>query len=443
MNFKLLFQIYILCIFLLHALSPFTTLTFDLCFGAVCFVLAMFVERRGGSAIQFRNADYLFAIIYFLGILPLMFLPTSIGIQNIKYAGLFLLVWLVCYWWVREWIFFSQISMMEISRAAALGCVTLALAVCLEVVLANTWGKYISDFIPFSIAAEDFPQANILGTSFLRPRGFSAEAGFTAIAFECLLPLSIIYLKNRKSLILPFLLVVIPGYLFLGSGSSLICLFVAALVYNFGLRQASAAAWILIIIIGIAIALLNFTEIGSYVYDEIIGRKITDLLSGSISDQRDSNGRRENYILGYTILTASPFGIGWGSISQAFNDQVPIYGQYMKNSGLISLYLEIAVASGVAGLIGTLTLVFSKVWKLSRLRKIETDCVLFSLMWVSLHHAAVFEFWFPMIWLALALADSKLITLPISKTSKKIVQRNVPQWSKFDQQRMTLQQLEK
>ena len=426
MNLRNLMGLYIVGLSLLHALSPVPSITFDFCLSLICLVGTLFFVRGCTTHVQFRNTDTAFGLVFLLGLLPLIFSPTSVGSQNMKYASIFFLVWLLNYWWVREWLGLAKISILDVSKFAATSALVLSACVYLEIVTSNLLGLYISDFIPFSIS--NFPQATILGSSFQRPRVFSSEAGFTSIAFECLLPVATIYLHQRRDKMLLFMCAVLPAYIALGSASSFLGFAIVLWTYSFLVRQASIGAWLLVAFIVVIAGFLYFTETGQYLYQEIIGRKLDILFTDPALSENEVFGRREAYTFGYHVLSNNFFGIGWGAISQANQDGARIYGQFVVSSGLISLFLEIAVATGILGFVITAGIFLSKLVGLARQKTYEAHAVYFSLLWVALHHVFVFEFWFPMIWFSLAVAD---LVLKNSQTSRKPMVRQLyrPRWN--------------
>ena len=133
------------------------------------------------------------------------------------------------------------------------------------------------------------------------------------------------------------------------------------------------------------------------------------------------------YYTSLNIINEYPLGVGWGTLSQVFQDGVglsdnipPIIG-----AGAISFFLEIGIASGWLGLLFIFLFITRKVFLLFRLNKV-TDvrfystpalAVSVSLIAVSIHHIFVSVYYFPFIWFSLALAD---FTLYHHKQSKRL-----------------------
>lgn len=396
-------KFYIATVFLLHGLSPVAGLAFGFFVAGLWMLVKLSARDRWLPRLQFRKDDALFASIYVLGLLPLMLHPTTNGKQNIVYLVLWPAIWFVCYWWIREWGLISRLCFADVSKAATAGCIMLAGAIILEFALANTAGRYLSDFIPFSIST--FPDANVLGDELKRPRGFSAEAGFTSIAFECLLPLSYYTVRKRRLRLIAFGALVLPAYLLLFSAASISFFALTMLVYvqiNHGTKRAVLTA----LGIGMPIAFVALTsDEVSFVLYEVIARKFLEFSASEGGPTADTFSRPEAYSLGLAILMERPFGMGWGTLSQQAANGLPLFGTELKGTGLISLPLEVGAAAGLIGLGLYLAIVFRKLKRLSVIGTLPSRLVFVSLLWVSLHHMVVLEFWFPMLWLSMALAD--------------------------------------
>jgi hypothetical protein len=104
-------------------------------------------------------------------------------------------------------------------------------------------------------------------------------------------------------------------------------------------------------------------------------------------------------------MKEQPWGIGWGGLSQAMFDSRSLFGVELRGSGLISIPLEIGASAGVIGMVLFIVIVWRKLARLVRLNSIDARLTYISLLWVTLHHTVVLEFWFPMMWFSLALAD--------------------------------------
>lgn len=396
-------KFYVATMFLLHGLAPAPGIAFGFMVAAAALLFAMPTGQLMSRGTRLRQDDSLFGAVFLLGLLPLLVEPWRAGTQNVLYSGLWFTTWAVCYWWVREWTLATRISFIEISKAAAVGAMLLAVAVLFEFVLANTTGLYLSDFVHFSV--NEFPLATVLGDELRRPRGFTAEAGFSAIVFECLLPLSLAWLQRGRWRRWLFAIVVLPAYLLLFSAASMLMLMFTLLVFV-GLNRG----WTRSLVIGAALAALiglaaATSDDASWLLYEVVARKLLEFSPEEVVGAAPTFSRPEAYTLAWTIMTEQPWGIGWGGMSQAMANNLALFGVELRGSGLISIPLEIGASAGMLGMAGYLLIVGRKLGRLVRIDSLDARLAFISLMWVALHHAVVLEFWFPMIWFSLALAD--------------------------------------
>jgi hypothetical protein len=396
-------KFYVATIFLLHGLAPMPGIAFGFIVAATTLVFAVPMGRLARHTTRLRLDDGLFGAVFLLGLVPLALAPARVGLQNLLYAGLWLATWTVCFWWVREWALAIRVDFVELSKAASIGAMVLGVSVLLEFILANTAGLYLSDFVRFSI--DEFPLANVLGDELRRPRGFTAEAGFSAIVFECLLPLSIAWLRKGKGRLWLFIAIVLPAYVLLFSAASMMLLLITLLVFM-GLNGGWARSFRLGLGIAALVGLVAITsDDASWLLYEVVARKLLEFAPDEVVGAASTFSRPEAYALAYTIMTKQPLGIGWGGVSQAMASALQLFGSELRGSGLISIPLEIGASAGIAGMLAYVTIVWRKLARLVKIDSLEARLVFVSLMWVTLHHAVVLEFWFPMIWLSLALAD--------------------------------------
>lgn len=394
------FYLYISSSFLLHALSPVPLFSFGFWLSSGAYICACLSGRRWSDRTSFTIDDRWLFIVYLLGIAPLAWAPYSLGLNNAIYTVLWPIVFFICSYWPRIWAIKSGASATGVSQSATWGLAVLSISVCLEFITANVYGKFISDFIPFS--TDQFPFALALEERYIRPRGFSTEGGFTAMAIEFLLPLAAITAKARPAFTAVTFTLAIPAYLLLFSGASIICLGITCVIYLLAFKRN---AYVKIIALASALFLLFLlVEPFRYWIYEIAGRKLAEF---SIEEQANAQGasRPEAYALGLGALAAHPLGLGWGAISQCMASGTPIAGILPKGSGLISIPLEVAVSGGFFAFAVAIGVLIAKLRRLVICNSRASRCVFFSLLWVSLHHCVILELWFPMIWAAMALSD--------------------------------------
>ena len=156
-------------------------------------------------------------------------------------------------------------------------------------------------------------------------------------------------------------------------------------------------------------ALVYLDESSFWFYDEVIGRKINEFYYDVERSNSDPFSRIDAYSLSSLIVTQQPWGLGWGAISQAYADNVQLFGVQLRDSGLISIPLEIATSAGLLSVFLFIFIFLRKLKCLISSNSSYSKYAYISLLWVFLHHTVVFELWFPMLWLSLAISDVILI----------------------------------
>lgn len=368
------------------------------------------VFRRGTSAFRvcFRR-DLPFYVMYLLGILAMLISPVAPGGKSINYLFAVLVTFGFFYLMARELLVEQGITWDWIGRAARISLGFLAGAVILEFITASWFGKFISDFIPF--AHSDLNVSYLVNEHFRRPRGFTKEPGFTAVAFECLWPLT--WIGRPKASWTPawwgLQLIYLVAFLLLASAAGMGCLAVSGfLVWIFKSRNFKALLKVGLPIAA-ALALIAATPAGGDILWTVVGRKLHLFGVGEIEELTDkltAVERLARYEAGIRILASYPLGVGWGGVSEAFGQRISLTGGlFFEGTGLINLFLDFAVASGVIGLICFLMFVGRK-WSavLSNGRPLSL-WVSIALISVSLHHVFITEFHMPFLWFLLALAD--------------------------------------
>lgn len=413
--------------FLLHGLSPLPVMAFGFMVATLALLVALTGHPRLIRRLSFRLDDRWFSVIFLLGLMALLAGPGEIGLQNLIHSTLWLSAWAVSFWWVREWLLGSGLRFEQVSAAAALGVCLLSLAVLTEFTLVNTTGKYLSDLVYFSI--DNFPAATVFDDTLVRPRAFASEAGFTAIVFECLTPIALLWLRQAPHRLLLLPLLIVPAYLVLFSAASISCLALAVMIsgsLTWGTRRTIMVS--IAVVAGLTLLVLVSDVVGFVLY-EVILRKYLEFSPDDIAVHEQSFSRPEAYSLAFDLLLAYPLGIGWGAVSQHLASNLPLLGTPLKGSGLISFPLEIGASAGIAGMVAYLAIIVNKLKRLRRLHSPAGNLVFFALLWVALHHAVVLEAWFPMLWFSLALADAMVVwaaAAPVAATLSASRQHGAP-----------------
>lgn len=184
----------------------------------------------------------------------------------------------------------------------------------------------------------------------IRPRGLSEEAGHMALFYEFALPLSFLYLRTKPLLFqISCCAPIFSAYVLLGSAASFLALPIAILVSAL-VNIRSKKSLIIVLVLSILCVIMLSSEVSQDYINNTVGIRFTTLINpaeGSNSSALDRNERYSNALL---IAFNAPLGIGWGASSQLAVDGQSISGITLENAGLVSLYAEILVATGVLGL---------------------------------------------------------------------------------------------
>ena len=358
-------------------------------------IFIIFIIRNEFKFIFFKE-DIFIVLVLLIGLVAQLFHIQQTGIRYLTHLLFWYLSVMLFYFWTLSWIRFSKVGMDQLSVAFIVGSIIAAFGVIIDFILSNIFGFYISDVIPY--AMEEMEETKNLYNIFYRPRGFSAEPGFTAVVFEMLVPLSIVYLfKKNKVYFLLFTFFIGLAYLMLTSAASFLSLALAFTLFFliiFNLKYRFILAILLFLIY------FSFFDYINLYFLDVVVVKLSDVFQGD-------NDRINIYLSLINLSIEKPFGIGFGALATAFffdsfYESSPIYA-----AGAISLYIEVLIATG---LIGLLLFIMFVLFKISRVYFVsnssESRAILFSILLVASHHVFISEPTFPMFWVLLAIACS-------------------------------------
>jgi hypothetical protein len=357
--------------------------------------------------IWLEKSDLYLVGMALFGVLAIAAHSDYAGEKNLNHTAAVLLTIIVFYIWMRAWILRSRITIDQLGAAATLGLLVSSAAIIFEFWAANGPGYYLADVIPYS--TEELPFALVF-EDWRRPRGLAAEPGFSAMVFEALGPLATAFLLKRRSLFLLCSPVIACGFALLFSAGAISALLLSAVILAIGGRAAGVKLLVLAGAVAAVAAIAVFAvggQLTAWFFDELIGRKVLDLVVQGDVNVGEAAGRYEAYRAGIEMFTTYPFGIGWGMVSEMFDSGRALPGLTLVSSrGLISLYLEILVSAGVLGFASYAAFHIGRIRKAATSLATDAPYVFFGLVALSLHHAFVLEFWFPMLWFYFALADA-------------------------------------
>lgn len=401
MYLRILLIAYIFTMPMLHSLSFLPVVSFNVIFLFLAAPIIILSSQRVRN--EFLAQDLLVACVFTYGLMAWLWFPVGVYQDRYQMAIQWAFSFFALWWLSRQWLLTSGISFDTISATCFYATIFISVATIFEFILANTTGYFLSDFIPFSI--ETFPPAYVFSTGILRPRVFTAEAGFTAMSFELLAPLSIVFFRKNGTLTkLIYITLIATSYLLLLSLASFISFLLSlALLPMLGRKNNSSNYFTIITLFALGYASITYADNQNLPFYKIAA------FFDSSNYEWTQGSRQEAYKAGLSILGNNPFGIGWGTVLQESKVVGSEIDRMILGGGLISLWLELAVSVGVAGALLFFQQLFSNLLKLARSPNLESRLCFVSLCSLTLHHAAIFEPWFPMFWFALALAQAVLI----------------------------------
>ena len=340
--------------------------------------------------LHFSYIDWLLLGPLILGVVVLDY--SNIQLLNLKHLALWLATIIIFYFGTKVIVVNSKFNLNDLGQAFLLALLIASLGVTIDFVAINFYGFYLSDVLPFQIGVMDVTK-NFNGSLF-RVRGFAAEPGFTAMVYELLLPLGLFYCTKNKTRFI-FIPLILFSYSILTSAASLGALLVCLTFFSLAsLKKISFA-----ILTVISIGFLFSEQIFLYI-DLNIGPKFLAWLAG--------DDLRPLLLKSFSqVLFDNPFGLGFGTMSYAFKNGGS-FGYYSLLGGSpLNLYLEIALISGIAGLFSFLIFLGCIFYRSINVRNCSELMLLrFSLLWLLIHCMFVTEYYFPMLWVNLALIDA-------------------------------------
>ncbi len=377
----------ILSVPFLHIFGPIRGLSVPLLVGS-CVVFGFLVVRRFRCRLPFAIEDVFLLFMVFLGVFLIDY--STLAAKNIFHSGLWMATLGVFYFGTKVLVVNTNVTASQLKFFFFLALCVTSVGVTADFYTANFLGYYLSDILPYNMG--EMKLTKNFSKLLFRARGFAAEPGFTAMVYEMLLPLGILYCRKCPAalILLPW---IFACYLILTSAASLaglaLCLPMLFVALKF--RQV---VWLVIAML--VITLLFLAEIQHYL-EHSIGIKISLWLSGE-------SVRYKIYESLLPVIANNPAGIGFGSLSQAYAQTGHFGGVRLIGAGAINLYLEIAVFSGLLGIASFLIFLARhsyRFWSLSKTP--EVYALGFSFVWLAFHHALLTEYYFPMLWMVLAL----------------------------------------
>lgn len=406
------FQYFLISIPFLHAFAYNKFTPLPLLFSVISFFI---IGLKNKFFLTFKKEDIFLLITFLMGVIMNVIYSSQIGVKNISHISAWGMTIFFLYFWTSSWLNRIKLSYYLLGKFSTHSLIIVSLGVLFDFILANSYGFYLSDLIPYSFDQMEKTES-LLGS---RPRGFSAEPGFSAVVFEMFLPLSYLYLKNFKKRKYIIYFFSILCYLLLTSAASIASILASYVLVKIIFSKRKDFILKLSIPFFLVFLSINYyTSLNSdfQIFEAIIGIKFDRFLSGE-------DLRAKILISLISIWKLNPLGLGFGAISQSFQlgaksiDSITLYG-----AGALNLYLEILVSCGIIGLLSFIIFLSYKIKNIIKLKnKTLKKVFLLALFSVLFHHFFISEIWFPMIWVLLALTNNfkSLVNAENERTNSK------------------------
>jgi hypothetical protein len=285
-----------------------------------------------------------------------------------------------------------------IFKTCYLSLLMVSIFILTEFISMNLLGVDFHNFIPY-IEVPDF-EARIFGV-LQRPRGLASEPGVMALYYDFMLFFVLPFVRTGWRWRLGYACVILPGYLVLFSGASLVsCAIAVVLLLLLRLQGHFFATTTRIVVWGILLGVVTFVTldtVGKAFNDVVVSR--LGVFAGGGEDSSTMT-RNELYTQIASVVEKHPLGIGFGttaglaSVGDTF-EGIPLA------PGQISLFGMFFVAGGIPA--GVFALLLA-IWTIVRAVKVANYGPYLACggLAISLHQLFVTEFWLPFFWFFLA-----------------------------------------
>jgi hypothetical protein len=352
--------------------------------------------------LKILTEDWEIFLLIILGIAAFIFSTSYFGTKNINHTAA-ILNSVLFFYIVPKSLLIKFKSINVFVSAIAISLAIVSAFVIFEFIGSNYFGINFLNLIPYT--RSDLADASVIG-QFIRPRGFAEEAGHMALFYELSLPLSFLYFKKKRFIFqLCYYIPVFTSFILLFSSAAFIAIVVSLMTF-FLLTSRSKKSVVLLAAMIFILVFVMVSDVTKPFVEGTLGVRLAAVLNPSEVYDSSASDRFERYQNALVIVSSAPLGIGWGMSSQlAFNNE-QFSGVAFEKAGFVSLYFEILIACGIPGLILFIKFIGKKIVRLARSRSFESQMVFLSVLSLSLHYIFVSNYWFPMLWFSLALADT-------------------------------------
>ncbi|WP_068816443.1 O-antigen ligase family protein [Phormidesmis priestleyi] len=353
------------------------------------------------ARLKFTKEDVEIFLVIVLGIIAMMFSTDYLGAKNLNHTAAILTS--VVFFFITVKSLLRKVKSLEVfGEAFAVSLAIVSAFVVVEFIGSNFFGIKFVDVIPYGQI--DLSDASVAGY-FIRPRGFAEEAGHMAVFYELALPLSFLYFKDKPFIIqASYYLPVLGTFILLVSATAFVALPVALMIVSLS-NIRSKSSLVIVIVVSLLVVIALSSDLSRSYLDQTVGARLQIFSDPSEQSNFSAFDRARRFRDALSLFVSAPFGIGWGTVSQMAVDSQIFAGIQVVDAGLISLYAEVLIASGLIGLALFLKFIVARIIGLSKIRSLESRLVLVAVLSLSIHYTFISNYWFPMIWFALAAAD--------------------------------------
>lgn len=363
------------------------------------------------KALIYKASDILLVITGVLGVLSATLSYGFTGSKNLSHtAAYFLSVFI--YYFIGRTLIHDQDRLTKAVTVLNQALFLVSGLILTEFVSRNFLGLDFQALLPRPSAESAF-DPTVFGVYF-RPRGLAEEPGHMALFYDLAIPFSLFFARSwRSAKKLAYHSVNFLAYFLLFSSASIIALATGCLLAYLVTMRLTRRKLVRVMLSTVALLALAFSFEGPRLYvDEVVVGKAAEMLDQLSGRNLESSSDRGNRYTALTqLVTETPWGIGWGTASQVAVDGRSYNGVRIPE-GFTSLYGEVLAAGGVGALMAFslfMALKLSQAVRLARRDARHGAPLLASTVALSLHYSFVSNYWFPMLWFALAAIDISAI----------------------------------
>lgn len=327
----------------------------------------------------------------------------GLGDHTISHMTAYAIV-LILLWAVIEWSIKARAEpLARIFAFLTWGTIGAAAFVIVEFCVKNLNGPTLDNLLP-RVSPSDYEALYFFGSeSVIRARGFAAESGHMALFLLMTLPFVFYYFlhyRGNRTKAISGSLVVLTAIVCTTSAAALADLLVTgifgAITFGVWLRRRSPrkerrrAATIGASLAGLLVSLIAVLQATSG-WPLVLFQGVLNKL---LFEDQAPGSRYSRWGEGLRMFRESPLlGQGPGAAAN------------VKGTGIVNLYLDILVDTGAIGLLLFMCILAVAMARIIRISSPVRWVYLFSFVVLVVHYIAISDYWFPWLWILLALVN--------------------------------------